>query len=83
MNHQGTAVDDVSPVKLHHECNLFLPASIKIWVRSFTRGIRRDEVAMFRFSFSHLDSCNSSSLIRSKLFEGIVVDHHAGPSRLG
>jgi site-specific recombinase XerC len=28
-------------------------------------GIRRDEVSMSRFSFSHLHSCNSSSLIRS------------------
>src|SRR5262245_63434476 len=39
-------------VRLHH-CNLFLPASIRMWVRSSTSGIRRDEVSMSRFSFSH------------------------------
>jgi hypothetical protein len=58
-----------------HQCNLFLPASIRMWVRSSTRGIRRDEVSMSRFSLSHLHSCSSSSLIR---LEGVVVDHHAG-----
>jgi hypothetical protein len=52
------------PLRLHH-CNLFLPASIRMWVRSSTSGIRRDEVSMSRFSFSHLHSCKSSSLIRS------------------
>src|SRR5215467_6700132 len=48
-----------------HQCNLFFPASIRMWVRSSTNGIRRDEVSMSRFSFSHLHSCNNSSLIRS------------------
>src|SRR5262245_45225883 len=51
-NQQRTAGDEVSLVWLHH-CNLFLPASIRMWVRSSTTGIRRDEVYMSRFSFSH------------------------------
>src|SRR4029434_8181077 len=50
-------------VSVHH-CNLFLPASIRMWVRSSTSGIRRDEVSMSRFSFRNLHSCNSSSLSR-------------------
>ena len=36
-----------------------------MWVRSSTRGIRRDEVSMSRFSFSHLHSCIGSSSIRN------------------
>src|SRR5262245_21183138 len=64
MDQQRTAGDEVSLVWLH-QCNLFFPASIRIWVRSSTSGIRRDEVSMSRFSFSHLHSCISSSLTRS------------------
>jgi hypothetical protein len=33
--------------------------------KSSTRGISRDEVAMSRFSFNHLQICRSSSLIRN------------------
>jgi hypothetical protein len=78
MDHQRTAFDEVSLVWLHRQCNLFLPASIRMWVRSSTRGIGRDEVSMLCFSFSHLHSCSSSSLIPQQLLVGIVVDHHVG-----
>src|SRR5262249_18445224 len=64
MHNKRISVDEISLVKLHH-CNLFLPASIRMWVSSSTRGIRRDEVSMSRFSVSDLYSCNSSSLIGS------------------
>jgi len=48
-----------------HQCNLFLPASTKMWVRSSTKGMSRDEVSMSRLSLSHLHSCISSSSIRN------------------
>jgi hypothetical protein len=57
-------VNDISP-QLHRHCNLFLPASIRMWVSWSTSGIRRDEVSMSRVSFSHLHSCSSSSFIRN------------------
>ena len=76
MNQQRTARDEVSFVTLH-QCSLFLPASIRMWVRSSTRDIRQDEVSMSRFSFSHLHSCISSSSIRSNCL-GVVVDRHGG-----
>jgi hypothetical protein len=43
--------------------------------------MRRDEVAMSRFSVRNLHSWSSSSFIRSSLLEGIGVDLHAGQSR--
>src|SRR5262245_61850443 len=64
MDRHRIGRDEVSLVWLHH-CSLFLPASIRMWVRSSTSGIRRDEVSMSRFSFRNLQSCISSSLIRS------------------
>lgn len=49
------------PSSLIRLVSLFLPASTKIWVRSSTSGMRRDEVSMSRLSFSHLHNCSSSS----------------------
>src|SRR5262249_16556638 len=53
MHYQRIARDEVSFVWLHY-CNLFLPASSRMWVRSSTSGIRRDDVSMSRFSVSDL-----------------------------
>src|SRR5262249_51090444 len=72
MDRHCAARDEVSLVRLH-QCNLFLPASIRMWVRSSTSGIRRDEVSMSRFSFSHLHSCISSSLIRSSCLSSSII----------
>src|SRR5262249_16925271 len=55
IDQQRTAGDEVSLVWPHH-CNLFLRASIRMWVSWSTRGIRRDDVSMSRFSLSHLHS---------------------------
>jgi hypothetical protein len=34
-----------------NHCNLFFPASIRIWVSWSTSGLRRDEISVSRFSF--------------------------------
>src|SRR5262245_14907566 len=55
MHRHRAAVNEVSPVWLHH-CNLLLLAFIRMWVRTSTSGIRRDEVSMSRLSVSCLHS---------------------------
>jgi hypothetical protein len=80
MHHKCSARDEVSPIWLHH-CNLLLPASIRMCVRSSTSGISRDEVSMSRFSFSHLQRLQQFIVDSQQLLEGIVVDHHAGSLR--
>src|SRR4029450_8036192 len=66
--------DKVSLVWLH-QCSLFLPASIRMCVRSSTSGIRRDEISISRLSVRLLHSLEQFIVDPQQLLEGVVVDH--------
>src|SRR5262245_4978640 len=79
MSHQRTALDEVSLVRLHHgshQCSLFLPASIKMWVRSSTSGIKRDGSFDVAFFVQPIAQLQQFIVDPQQLLEGIGVDHH-------